>query len=267
MWSRLRDGAASLGRLAPLLIVAACSEDRASNLVADTRNQVLVRGLSGQPGSLDPQRAEDVFSFDVLRDLYEGLTISTPEGEVVPAAATSWSVEDHGKRYIFQLRREARWSNGDPVTASDFVTAFRRAVDPATASGAADLLRSIENAPAILQGQLPASQLGVRAADDHTLEIRLSRPVPYFPDILTNTVSSPVHSSSLAGAGGFSKPGATVSNGPYMLAEFKPGSSVTLRRNPQVLGFGRRLPSTRSATTSCRTRTQNTCASGPASST
>ena len=193
----------------------------------------MVRSLSGQPGSFDPQLAEDAFSYDVLRDLYEGLTISTPEGEVVPAAATSWSVEDNGKRYIFQLRSEARWSNGDPVTASDFVTAFRRAVDPATASGAADLLRSIENAPAILQGGLPSNQLGVQATDDHTLEIRLSRPVPYFPDILTNTVASPVHSSSLAGAGGFAKPGATISNGPYVLADFKPGSSVTLRRNPK----------------------------------
>ena len=149
----------------------------------------------------------------------------------MPAAATSWSVEDHGKRYLFQLRRDARWSNGDPVTAADFVTALRRAVDPATASGAADLLRSIENAPEILKGELPASELGVHAIDEHSLEIRLSSPVPYFPDILTNTVSSPVHASSLAGEGGFSKPASTVSNGPYVLAEFKPGSSLVLRRN------------------------------------
>jgi len=197
----------------------------------DQEYSALTRGLSGQPGSLDPQRAEDALSYDVLRDLYEGLTASTPEGEVVPAAATSWSIDDHGKRYVFQLRNDARWSNGDPVTATDFVAAFRRAVDPATASGAADLLRSIENAPAILQGQLPASELGVQAIDDHTLAIRLSRPVPYFPDILTNTVSSPVHPSSLTGEGGFSKPGVTISNGPYVLDKFSPGSSLALRRN------------------------------------
>jgi len=192
----------------------------------------VTRALNGQPGSLDPQRAEDVFSFDVLRDLYEGLTTSTPEGEVVPAAATSWSIEDHGARYVFQLRRDARWSNGDPVTAADFVTALRRAVDPATASGAADLLRSIVNAPEILQGKRPASDLGVNAIDDHVLEIRLTRPVPYFPDILTNTVASPVHASSLASGGGFAKAGGTVSNGPYVLEEFKLGSSLTVRRNP-----------------------------------
>jgi len=149
----------------------------------------------------------------------------------VPAAATSWTVDDGGKRYVFRLRREARWSNGDPVTAAHFVTAFQRAVDPATSSGSADLLRSIENAPAILQGQLPSNRLGVHATDDHTLEIILSRPVPFLPDILTNTVASPVHPSSISNAGGFSKPGATVSNGPYVLAEFSPGSSLTVTRN------------------------------------
>ncbi len=193
---------------------------------------VLTRGLGGQPGSLDPQRAEDAFSYDVLRDLYEGLTASTPAGEVIPATATSWRVEEGGKRYLFRLRREARWSNGDPVVATDFVEGFRRAVDPATVSGAADLLRAIENAPAILQGQLPVDHLGVRALDDYSLEIRLSQPVPFFPDILTNTVASPVHRSSLTASGGFSTPGATISNGPYELAAFSPGAHLRLRRNP-----------------------------------
>jgi oligopeptide transport system substrate-binding protein len=104
-------------------------------------------------------------------------------------------------------------------------------VDPATASGAADLLRSIVNAPAILRGELPAENLGVRAIDDLTLEIRLSHPVPYFADILTNTVASPVHPSSLSPSGGFAKGGSTVSNGPYVLHEFVPGTSITLKRN------------------------------------
>ncbi len=193
---------------------------------------MLTRGLGGQPGSLDPQRAEDAFSYDVLRDLYEGLTASTPAGEVIPAGATSWRVEDDGKRYVFLLRREARWSNGDPVVASHFVEGFRRALNPATVSGAADLLRAIENAPEILQGTLPVDRLGIRALDEHSLEIRLSRPVPFFPDILTNTIGSPVHPSSLSESGGFSKPGKTISNGPYVLAGFSPGASLRLTRNP-----------------------------------
>ena len=230
---------AKLFRLAaPLLVItvavaSASCESRAPDgeQGADTAPLILRRGLGGQPGSLDPQRAEDAFSFDVLRDLYEGLTTSSPSGEVLPAAAESWSVDEAGTHYSFKLRRNARWSNGDPVLARQFVTALRRAVDPATASGGADLLRSIENAPAILKGELPADKLAVRAADDLLLEITLSQPVPYFPDILTNTVASPVHDSSLTETGGFSKGGATVSNGAYALAEVVPSASLRLVRN------------------------------------
>jgi oligopeptide transport system substrate-binding protein len=192
---------------------------------------VLTRSLGGQPGSLDPQLAEDAFSYDVLRDLYEGLTASSPEGQVIPAAATAWRVSEDGKNYVFDLRREARWSNGDPVTAANFVDGFRRALDPDTGSGAADLLRAIENAPAILQGKLPVDRLGVHALDDWTLEIRLSHAVPYFPDILTNTVASPLHPSSVKKSGGFSRPGSTVSNGPYSLSAFAPGANLVLKRN------------------------------------
>jgi len=238
-WRIFMSGAAWKGATATILIaviaieLASCSKDEAAGRATGRAETLLLtRGLAGQPGSLDPQRAEDAFSYDVLRDLYEGLTSSTPDGEVVPATSTSWQIEEDGKVYVFQLRREARWSNGDPVTAADFVEGFRRALDPATVSGAADLLRSIENAPAILQGELPADRLGVRAVDDYTLEIRLSHALPYFPDILTNTVASPVHSSSTTSPGGFSKPGTTVSNGPYVLAEFTPGGSLLLARNP-----------------------------------
>jgi len=217
---------------ATLLCCSSCDKGE-SKLQSDigTEHRILTRGLGGQPGSLDPQRAEDAFSYDVLRDLYEGLTASTPDGEVIPASATSWQVSVDGRTYVFQLRREARWSNSDPVTAANFVAGFRRALDPRTGSGAADLLRAIDNAPAILLGELPVDQLGVRAIDNWTLEIRLSHPVPYFPDILTNTVASPVHPSSLGESGGYSRPGSIVSNGPYALAAFAPGANLVLERN------------------------------------
>src|SRR5262245_24986541 len=228
-----RVGMPSLVLLGALLLPA-CGGSKAPDRVASVQQpSVLNRSLSGQPGSLDPQRAEDAFSYDVLRDLYEGLTASTPSGEVIPAAARSWKIEQDGKVYVFSLRREARWSNGDPVTASDFVRGFRRSVDPATGSGAADLLRSIENAPEILAGRLPPARLAVTDVDDPPLEFRLSHAVPYLPDVLTNTVASPVHPSSLAAGGGFSKPGRTVSNGPYMLAALSPGASMRLVRNPR----------------------------------
>ena len=215
-----------------VLLLPACGGGKSNDRIANTRQPlVLTRSLSGQPGSLDPQKAEDAFSYDVLRDLYEGLTASAPNGEVVPAAATSWRIEQGGRVYVFTLRREARWSNGDPVTASNFVDGFRRAVDPSTGAGAADLLRSIENAPDILAGRLPPSRLAVTAVDENTLEIRLSNALPYFPDILTNTVASPVHPSSANNPGGFAKPGQTVSNGPYVLAAVAPGANMRLTRN------------------------------------
>ena len=214
-----------------VLLVTACGGG-SPEVSQGAQAQVLRRGLGGQPGSLDPHRAEDAFSYDVLRDLYEGLTASGPTGEVLPAAADSWLVEDQGKRYSFHLRADAAWSNGDPVTAGDFVAAFRRAIDPATASGAADLLRGIVNAPAILAGELPPDRLGVRAVDARTLEISLSQPVPYFPDILTNTVASPIHRSSVAAGADFSKPAGVVTNGPYMLAALTPGANLRLVRNP-----------------------------------
>ncbi len=214
-------------------VLSACSSrEPAQSEGAATEARILRRGLGGQPGSLDPQRAEDAFSYDVLRDLYEGLVASSPEGEVVPAVAESWDVSEDGKVYTFTLRENARWSNGDRVVASQFVTALRRALAPETASGAADLLRAIVNAPEILRGELPPDRLGVRAPVDHALEIRLSRPVAYFPDILTNTVASPVHDSSLSGAAGFSRPGETVTNGPYRLVAFAPGASLRVSRNP-----------------------------------
>jgi oligopeptide transport system substrate-binding protein len=224
------------GRAAVLVALAAvvvsCGDSATDRQPGRPAPLVLTRSIGGQPGSLDPQRAEDAFSYDVLRDLYEGLTASTPDGAVIPAAATSWRIEDGGKRYVFQLRPDARWSNGDPVTGQNFVEGFRRALDPKTVSGAADLLRAIENAPAVLSGSLAPEQLGVRAIDERTLEIRLSHPVPYFPDIMTNTVASPVHPSSLSADGGFAKPGSTVSNGPYALAAFSPGANLRLVRNP-----------------------------------
>ena len=230
-------------RLKPFLAIAACvvllvsaCSGTAPEATASAERQVLRRGLGGQPDSLDPHRAEDAFSYDVLRDLYEGLTASSPAGEVVPAAAESWNIDDGGKRYTFAIRSDARWSNGDPVTASDFLAALRRAMTPATASGAADLLRSIVNAPAILRGEMPAEQLGVRALDDRTLEIALSHPVPYFPDILTNTVASPIHPSSLVKDANFTRPGAVITNGPFMLAELMPGSHLRLVRNPHYRG-------------------------------
>ena len=131
----------------------------------------LVRGNGPEPDSLDPQRARNVESANVLRDLYEGLTIVGPDGAPAPGVARAWSVSPDGLRWTFVLRPEARWSNGDPVTAHDFVFGWRTLLDPRTASEYAFIAFGIRNAEAVNAGRLPVQALGVRAADARTLEV------------------------------------------------------------------------------------------------
>lgn len=189
-------------------------------------------GNGAEPESLDPQRVSGVSAGNIVRDLYEGLTAVSADGSVVPAAAESWSRRADGLTWTFKLRAAAQWSNGDPVTAEDFVTGLRRTVDPATGSGFAGMLAIIVNAAAISAGKLPAEQLGVEALDAQTLRIRLASPAPFLPGILSHPASFPIHRASFARYGrGFARAGRLVSNGAYRLAEWSVQSRVVLERN------------------------------------
>ncbi len=189
-------------------------------------------GNGSEPETLDPQKAEGVSTANLLRDLFEGLAGEDPEGHVVPAAAESWEISADGLCYRFHLRPAARWSNGDALTADDFVAGLRRGVDPRTTSVYATLLSPIENADAIIAGKLPVDKLGVAAIDARTLEIRLRSPTPYFLRLLAHEEAFPVHRPSLERYGdGFARPGRLVSNGAYKLAEWVVQSRVVLVRN------------------------------------
>jgi oligopeptide transport system substrate-binding protein len=122
---------------------------------------------------------------EVLGDLYEGLTAETADGAIVPGVAAAWTVDSTGRKYEFHLRRDARWSNGAPVRAQDFVNAWRRVVDPKQASPVADNLRVVLGARDIIAGRAPPSSLGVSAPRDDLLDVVLTRPAPYFPQLLT----------------------------------------------------------------------------------
>jgi oligopeptide transport system substrate-binding protein len=198
----------------------------ATSLKSD--NLVLRRGIGGEPASLDPGEAADTFSFEVIRDLYEGLATELADGTVVPGVASSWTVNASGTQYTFQLRRDAMWSNGTRVHAKDFVEAWRRVVDPKRASPVADTLRPIAGAAAIILGRLPPSSLGVTAPRDDLLVVELDRPTPYFPQLLTHSATFPVYSEATAKS---HNPNNWVSNGPYVLANWTPGSKLTLRQN------------------------------------
>jgi len=190
--------------------------------------QVLRRGIAGEPTTLDPAAAADSFSQDLLRDLYEGLTAESPAGEVIPGVASSWTVDAAGTQYTFQLRSDARWSNGAPVRAADFVAAWRRVVDPKQGSPVADDLRLIAGASAIIAGTAPAATLGVYAPSDGVLIVKLEQPAPYLPQLLTHAAAYPIYSE----AGARSHDANTwVSNGPYVLAGWSHGTALDLAQN------------------------------------
>jgi oligopeptide transport system substrate-binding protein len=190
--------------------------------------EVLRRGLAGEPSSLDPAAAADNFSFQLLQDLYEGLTIESASGEVVPGVASSWTVDPTGTEYTFHLRNSARWSNGKPVRAQEFVFAWRRVLDPARGSPVSDDLRIIAGAPEIIAGRLPPTELGVYTPSDDVLVVKLKRPAPYLPQILTHSATFPVYSETSARS---HSPESWVSNGPYILTKWLPGTSVEIEKN------------------------------------
>ena len=191
-------------------------------------HNTLRRGLGGEPSTLDPALAADYFSTEVLRDLYEGLVAESPEGDIRPAIATTWTINPDGRRYTFTLRPDARWSNGKPVRARDFVLSWRRVVDPKMASPVADDLRLIRGASEIIAGKASTASLAVQAVNDSTLVLELERPAPYFLQILAHSSAYPIYSEANAR----SHDEATwISNGPYVFRTWSPGTEMVLTKN------------------------------------
>ena len=163
-----------LALIAALLVtLVGCS--RSPTAVQGPWSPILLRGAGTEPDSLDPQKARSVESQAILRDLCEGLTTLDKTAGVAPGVATDWNVSADGKTYTFNLRPEARWSNGERVVAADFVAALRRLVAPATASSYAQVIDVVENAGDIVAGKKPPEALGVSAPADSTLIIELDR--------------------------------------------------------------------------------------------
>ena len=191
------------------------------------------RGNTADPEALDQHKTSTIYESNILRDLYEGLVIHSASAEVIPGVAESWSISEDGKTYLFKLRDNARWSNGDPVTAGDFVFSWRRIMTPDTGAKYANILYPIKNAEKINKGELAPDALGVRAIDEHTLEITLEAATPYMLELLTHQTGLPVHPPSVQQHGAeFVRPGTMVSNGAYTLAEAVPNDHVKVVKNP-----------------------------------
>ena len=147
-------------------------------------SQTLIRNNGSEPETLDPALAESVGANNIMRDLFEGLTATNEAGKVVPGVAESWKQTDNNT-WIFKLRKNAKWSNGDAVTAEDFVYGIRRFVDPKTASPYASTYGIfLANGAEVVKGSKPPSDIGVKAIDAQTLEIKTPYPVSFLPELV-----------------------------------------------------------------------------------
>ena len=185
--------------------------------------------------SIDPGLVEDVSGSDIVRDLFEGLMNQDGDGNLVPGVATSYDVSDDRMTYTFHLRDNAKWSNGDPVTAGDFVYAWRRAASPELASPYSWYmeLMSIANVGPVIAGDAPLEDLGVSAPDDHTFVVQLSQPLPYFAQMTTHGTTFPVPQKVVEAHGAeWTRPENIVGNGAYVLTEHVPQERMVRERNP-----------------------------------
>ena len=233
----LRLGAAALALAAAAPALAQDVHPQTGEPLAE--EQTFTYRLLDQFPTLDPQLNEETAGFHVIRDLFEGLMSQDAQGNIVPGVATGYEASNDNKTYTFTLREDAKWSNGDPVTAQDFVYAWRRAVNPETASPYGWYLELTEmvNAEEILAGELPPEELGVRAIDDRTLEVNLNIPLPYFPAMTTYATLMPAHQATIEAHGSdWTKPENIVSNGAYTLTELVLNEYHTREKNPMYWG-------------------------------
>jgi oligopeptide transport system substrate-binding protein len=199
----------------------------------DIENNKITVSLGAEPPNLDSTLSEDTTSGFVLGLTNEGLVNIKRRGEIAPGVAEKWELG--ANKATFWIRRDAKWADGTSITAPDFVYSWRRLVDPKTAArGSTFFVYVLENAEAILAGDLPTSALGVKALDDFTLELTLSRPVPYLLNVLASTAYHPLNQQFIeAQKGRFGADAENMlSNGPFKIDSWIHNSSITFSRNP-----------------------------------
>jgi oligopeptide transport system substrate-binding protein len=228
----IRRLAAGLAILTAGLVVS-CGPPTITRTACAPGKVCIERGANGESQTLDPHKSSSTTEDEIDADLFVGLTQFDANANVVPGMATSWEASPDGLIWTFHLR-DAKWSDGTPVTADDFVFSLGRAMDPKTASPYASLLYLIKNAQAVNDGKMPPSAIGARAIDAHTLEITLNHPAPYLPNLAVHTMMAPIprHVYEKWGDDHWADPGHMVGNGPYTLAIWKLGDKIEERKNP-----------------------------------
>ena len=216
-------------RFALILIVAFLA---ACGRPAGRADLVVLNGA--EPETLDPHLMAGQLEQRLAYALYEGLVFNDEKGEIQPGIAEEWEMSPDGLTYTFHLRKNAKWSNGDPVTAQDFVASWKRCLEPVTAAEYAGQLHYIKNAKPFNEGSLKDfSQVGVRATDDNTLVVALENPTPFFIGLCATTPLLPVHASTIAARDGtWMRPGRMIVNGAYELDTWRLNDRIRLRKNP-----------------------------------
>ncbi|WP_410499869.1 peptide ABC transporter substrate-binding protein [Chitinibacter sp. S2-10] len=222
--------------LASLLALGCVAAAQAANVPKNVQLhpvQEMNRSNGSEPETLDPAVAESVPAHNITRDLFEGLTAFDGEGKIIPGVAESWKRVDD-TTWVFKLRKNAKFSNGAPVTAEDFVWSWRRLFDPKTAAPYASTFGMfIQGALEASQGKAALDKVGVRAIDASTLEVKTNGLVAFLPDLLSNDNFAPVHRATVEKHGkDWVKPGNIVTNGAYVVKDWKVNSKITAEKNP-----------------------------------
>ncbi len=217
-------------KLAAAALLAAAPVAFALPAAAET---VLHRGNGAEPKALDPHKITGQWENNIVGDMMLGLMTEDAEGKPIYGAATSYETSEDGLTWTWRLREGAVWSDGTPVTAHDFVYALRRINDPKTAAEYASVTNVLKNATKVQTGELPVDQLGVRAVDDMTLEMTLEHPAAYMPALVTHPTFFPVPRHVIEQTGdAWTQPGSYVSNGAYVLKEWRLNDAVEIVKSP-----------------------------------
>ncbi|MET7021046.1 peptide ABC transporter substrate-binding protein [Bacillus mycoides] len=214
------------------LFLTACN-NKANKSETEAKKQVLNVTVSEEIPSLDTTKTMDGTSAHVMQNIFEGLYVLDNQDQPIPAVAKSFKRSEDGKKYTFDLRKDAKWSNGDSVTANDFMFAWKRAINSETASQYAYMLFYVKNAKEINKGTMPLDELGVKVINDYKLEVELEQPIPYFLQLLALPIYLPQHESFLKeqGKNYALEPSNLIYNGPFVLEKWKHEQEFQLKKN------------------------------------
>jgi oligopeptide transport system substrate-binding protein len=227
-------------RLLIVLVLFSCSSQDSLDVKMANAQGILLLDNGTEPQGLDPHIVTGVTEHKIVIALFEGLTMQNPTGEgVIPAAAESWQISEDGLKIVFNIRPDAKWSNGDSLTAQDFVYSWRRILTPTLGSRYPDMLYAVKNAEEFNKAQISDFDLvGVKALDFKTLEVTLKTKTPFFLKQLAHYATYPVHPSTIEAFGGISnrdsrwtRPENMISNGPFVLDEWSINKVIKVKRN------------------------------------